>query len=46
MFLTTLLRTLAGVAGAKLLPTGEAVFNLREHHIYNLQEREGRMDGI
>jgi hypothetical protein len=43
MFLTTLLRTLAR---AKLLPTGEAFFNLREHHIYNLQEREGRMDGI
>lgn len=40
------LRTLVGLAGANLLLTGGAFYNLREHHIYNLEEHEARMDEL
>jgi hypothetical protein len=44
MSFVTLIQTLIGLAGTKLLLTGEAFFNLREHHIYNSEEQRGRMD--
>jgi len=43
---SALLRTIAGLTGANLLLTGGTFYNLREHHIYNLEEHEARMDEL
>ena len=43
---STLLRTIAGLTGINLCLTGGAFYNLREHHIYNLEEHEARMDEL
>lgn len=43
---TNLLRTLVGLTGASLLLTGSAFYNLRGHHVYNLEEHEARMDEL
>lgn len=42
----TLLRTLVGLTGPNLLLTSGAFYNLRDHHIYNLEEHEARMDEL
>ena len=43
---STLPRILVGIAGANLLLTGGTFYNLREHHIYNLEEHKARMDEL
>ncbi len=46
MSTATLLRMIAGLTGINLCLTGGAFYNLREHHIYNLEEHEARMDEL
>ena len=43
---TALLRTILAFTGANILLTGSAFYNLRQHHIYNLEEHEARMDEL
>ena len=40
------LRALLGLTGLNLALTSGAFYNLREHHIYNLEEHEARMDEL
>ena len=35
-----------GLTGANIALTGTAFWNLREHHVYNLEEHEARMDEL
>lgn len=46
MFSSTLLPTLVFLTGANLFLIGGAFYNLRGHHIYNLDEHETYMDEL
>lgn len=41
-----LIRAVAGLTGLNLALTGTAFYNLRDHHVYNLEEHEARMDEL
>jgi hypothetical protein len=41
-----LLRAILGLSTLNLGVTGIAHYNLRDHHVYNLEEHEARMDEL
>lgn len=41
-----ILTSVFGLSAANVILTGTAFYNLRDHHIYNLEEHEARMDEL
>lgn len=41
-----ILTSIFGLTAVNVVLTGTAFYNLRDHHIYNLEEHEARMDEL